>query len=136
MGVLMRKSTFWLKLTQILELKETKTRCGKRFNNGTFIAHLMKVLEPQKNLNSMYTVKSAKYLHLKCYEYECAIIKLFRYLMFSVSCKSRICVNSGQKGDFLKRTPIQYFIIVSWCSPIILQSFKSKIGNVFCPAIF
>ena len=47
------------------------------------------------NLNSFV----AKYLHFKCYE--CAIIIPFPYRI-SVSSKSRICVNCGQKGNFLK----------------------------------
>ena len=38
----------------------------------------------------------------------CYVIKLFRWCV-SVSSNVRICVNSGQKMDFLKRTPIQHF---------------------------
>ena len=46
------------------------------------------------------------YLHLKCFE--CAISKLFQKCV-SVSSKSRIKVNSGQKVPFLKRTHIWHF---------------------------
>ena len=35
-----------------------------------------------------------------------------------------------------KGHPYSIFILVSYCSPTMLASFKSKIRNVFCPAIF
>ena len=41
-----------------------------------------------------------------------------------------------KKWIFSKGHPYSIFILVSQCSPIMLASFKSKIWNVFCPAIF
>ena len=43
-----------------------------------------------------------------------------------------------KKWIFSKGHPYAYsfFILVSQCFSIVLASFKSKIGNVFCPAIF
>ena len=43
MDVLLRKSPFRPELTQILDLQETETHYGKKFNNGTFVALQMKV---------------------------------------------------------------------------------------------
>ena len=42
----------------------------------------------------------------------------------------------GKKVIFSKGHPYSISIFVSWCSPIMLASFKTKIWNVFCPAIF
>jgi hypothetical protein len=41
-----------------------------------------------------------------------------------------------KKVIFSKGHPYSISILVSQCSPIMLASFKSKIWNVFCPAIF
>ena len=38
--------------------------------------------------------------------------------------------------QFWSKRPYSISILVSWCSPIMIASFKSKIWNVFCPVIF
>ena len=77
-----------------------------------------------------------KYLHLKCFEL--AIVKLFPSCV-SVSSKSRICVNSGQKVDFLKRTPIQHFqscfLVFSYQGSII-YIYSVKLGMYFAQPSF
>ena len=98
----------------------------KKFTNGTFKRLQMKVFGPKKIqipcreskvpnwqfliwhlIHCMeFEIVLVQYLHLKYFE--CAISRLFQKRV-SVSSKSRICVNSGQKGDFLKRTSIQHF---------------------------
>ena len=42
----------------------------------------------------------------------------------------------GKKAIFSKGHPYSISIFVSYCSPIMWASFKSKIWNVFCLAIF
>ena len=52
---------------------------------------------------------------------------------------SRFLPNPGLRSIQVKKclfSKFGIFILVSYCSPIILASFKSKISNVFCPAIF
>ena len=52
-------------------------------------------------------------------------------MYISVSSKSRICINSGQKVIFSKGDPYSISILVSYYSPIMLASFKSKFGMYF-----
>ena len=73
-------------------------------------------------------------LTLNEFEHFCGQIWMCHYFPWcvSVSSTSRICVNSGHKGYFLKMTSIQHF----HSCLLVLPSFKSKIWNVFCRAIF
>ena len=84
-----------------------------------------------RNFDTFQTTFLMRYFKHKCYQ--CAIIKLFPFCA-SVSFKFRICVNSGQKGDFLKRTSIVDTAFPFFFPSVLLSSkhhLKAKFGMYF-----